>query len=204
VIAYRLAAHATPLRAIASRLAGRFNHANEESPTQYLCLHPLGPFAELMRANDLRRLEQVLDVRARTWALEVVTDGLPEVAFGDASDFGVEARDLVADDHGACRELARRLREQVVGLIVPSAALPGTRNVVLFGAHVAVPYQQEPVSAVDIPASVTAEGGRPLSSLVEVVRFRGEPHPALEAWEGGEEFEFREPDWALDRSPPAG
>ena len=95
------------------------------------------------------------------------------------------------------RRMADRLRAHTAGAVVPSAALPGTRNVVLFGARVAAPYLTEPVSALDIPASITAEGGRPPLSLISLVRFAGHAHPALEAWRHGVTFHFDEPDWLI-------
>jgi hypothetical protein len=58
------------------------------------------------------------------------------------------------------------------------------------------------VSVLDIPASVTAEHGRPLASLLDVVCFVGGPHPALDAWQQGTSFSFIEPDWALPREQP--
>jgi hypothetical protein len=177
---------------------GRFNSANDGEPTQYMTLHPLGPFAELMRRADLRSVEQARALRIRSWVLDVPLDDLPAITFDSARDFGITADELVSDDHGACQELARRVRGQVPGLLVPSAALPGTRNVVLFGPRVAAPYLTEPVSAVDIPASITAEDGRSLSSLLSIVRFMGDKHAALEAWRHGLEFSFLEPEWSLE------
>ena len=85
----------------------------------------------------------------------------------------------------------------MAGLIVPSAALPGTQNIVLFGARVASGYLARPLSALDVPASITAEAGRPPESLPEIVRYRGEPHPELVAHELGRPFRFTEPDWSL-------
>jgi RES domain-containing protein len=197
VIAYRLAAFATPLRTVPASQPARYNLGNEAEPTQYLSLHPLGPLAELMRNHDLRTVPQVLAVRARTWALKVETDGLAEIGFDNAADFGIEAKELVDDNQLACRRLAGELRRRLPGIVVPSAALPGTRNVVLFGPRVAAPYLTRPVSTLDIPASITAEDGRPLVSLLDVVRFKGEAHAALEAWSTGASFSFREPDWSL-------
>lgn len=197
MICYRFAAFATPLRTVPARRAARFHGGDEDDPTQYLSLHPLGPLAELMRNADLRSEAQVRAVQTRTWALDVPLDSLPEITFDNAAAFDIAARDLVADDAAACRRLATRLRGRTPGLVVPSAALPGTRNVVLFGPRVAAPYLAEPVSAVDVPAGITAESGRPLFALLDVVRFSGDPHPALEAWEQGASFDFAEPDWAL-------
>jgi RES domain-containing protein len=179
--------------------AARYHRAGAADPTQYLALHPLGPLAELMRAGDLRRPEQLRHVSTRTWALDTEIDGLVEIDFDNAESFGLAADELVGDDWGACQRLADDLRGQgQPGLIVPSAALPGTRNVVLLGARVAAPYLAQVPSRLDIPASITAEDGRPLASLTEIVRFRGEPHAALAAWERGESFRFSEPDWSLD------
>ena len=80
---------------------------------------------------------------------------------------------------------------------MPSAALPGTDNVVLFGERAAAPYLVDPLGAVDVPASPTAEAGRPPLGVLERVRRRGAPHAALEAWRAGEPFRFAEPSWAL-------
>jgi RES domain-containing protein len=198
VIAYRFASYATPVRTIADSRPARFHRGGEPEPTQYLSLHPLGPMAELMRSNDLRAPEQLAATRVRTWALEAAIDELDEINFDNAERWGISAAELVADDQSACRALADGLRtNDVHGVIVPSAALPGTRNVVLFGPRVAAPYLTTAVSPVDIPASITSEGGRPPTSMTDVVRFIGDPHSALEAWSHGDDFEFVEPDWAL-------
>jgi hypothetical protein len=199
VICYRFASFATPLRTVPAGQAARFNRGDEDDPTQYLSMHPLGPHAELMRNADLRTPEQVRAVRTRTWALELPLEGLSEIGFDTAREFGIGPHDLVADDRNACQELAARLRGRVPGIIVPSAALPGTRNVVLFGTRVAAPYLTTPVSVIDIPSSITAQDARPPTSLLDVVRFVGDPHPALDAWERGTGFSFTEPDWALAR-----
>ncbi len=196
-VAYRLASWRRPLRTEPSRVAGRFHRMTEESPTQYLCLHPMGPWAELARAVDLRTRDQLAVVRQRTWALRVDLAGVVRIGFAEAADHGVRPGDLVSDDHRACHRLADRLRAAgVPGAIVPSAALPGTDNVVLFGERAAAPYLVDPISAVDVPASLTADGGRPPLGVLDAVRRPGAPHAALEAWRAGEELRFAEPSWA--------
>jgi hypothetical protein len=197
VAAYRLASWRRPLRTEPSRVAGRFHRETEESPTQYLCLHPLGPWAEFLRATDLRTPEQLAAVRHRTWALRISLDGLVRIGFADAGDHGLRPGDLVSDDLRACHRLADRLRAAgVPGAIVPSAALPGTDNVVLFGERAAAPYLVDPLSLVDVPSSLTADGGRPPLGVLERVRRRGAPHAALEAFRAGEPYRFVEPSWA--------
>jgi hypothetical protein len=197
VIVYRFAAHGTPLRTVPASQPGRYNLAAQPDPTQYLALHPLGPLAELMRSADLRTPEQIRAVRTRTWALDVNLEELPEVTFETADEYEISAEELVSDDYRACQDLAGRLRGQVAGLIAPSAALPGTRNAILFGPRVSSPYLTGPVSELDVPASITAEDGRPLESLAAIVRFKGDTDPALHAWQRDAEFRFAEPTWAL-------
>lgn len=198
MIAYRLANYGNPLRTEAARRPARYHTGTEASPTQYLCLHPLGPFAEFVRSNSLERPEQVRHIHERTWTLRVSIESLPEITFGGASRRGLEAADLVSDDYSACQRIATALRVAgVPGLIVPSAALPGTRNIVLFGPRVGAPYLLDPVSAIDVPAGITAHRGRPPASLLERVCFVGQRHAALDAWAKGGEFTFEEPDWSL-------
>jgi len=169
----------------------------EASPTQYLCLHPLGPWAEFLRASELRTAEQLALVRHRTWALRIDLAGLARIGFEEAAAHGLRPGDLVSDDLRACHRLADRLRANGTdGAIVPSAALPGTENVVLFGERAAAPYLVEPLSGIDVPASLTADGGRPPLGVLDRVRRRGAPHAALEAWRAGEAYRFAEPSWA--------
>lgn len=88
--------------------------------------------------------------------------GLLEVSFENAHEYGVDPAALVDDDYARCQEFAAELRTaNVPGIIVPNAALPGTRNVVLFGPRDGSPYELDPVSPVDIPASITAHAGSP-------------------------------------------
>ena len=196
-VGYRLASWRRPLRTEPSRVAGRFHRPTEESPTQYVCLHPLGPWAEFVRASGLRTAEQLALVRHRSWALRLELAGLVRIGFGEAAEHGLRPGDLVSDDLRACHRLADRLRAAgTPGAIVPSAALPGTENVVLFGARAAAPYVLDPLSEVDVPASLTADGGRPPLGVLDRVRRRGSAHAALERWRSGEQFRFAEPSWA--------
>jgi hypothetical protein len=198
MIVFRLATYGNPLRTEPARQPGRYHTGNEPAPTQYLCLHPLGPFAEFLRGNTLRLPEQARQIRERTWVLRLEQDGLLEIGFGNAHEFGLEPDDLVDDDLRRCQAFAGELRNAgSPGIIVPNAALAGTQNLVLFGARVASPYLLEPLGAVDVPASITADGGRPPVSLLELVRFRGDNHAALEAWHRRDHFELDEPDWQL-------
>ena len=186
---FRLADHGPPLRVVPARRPLRYSRGDEGEPTQYLALHPLGPLAELARANDLRQPEQLELAYARLWALRVEPGEVVEVGFENAERFGLTAAALVSDDHTACQALASRLRGAVGGMVVPSAALPGTRNLVLFGARVATGFDAPIIdAAVDAAASPTAARGRGPGTLSDAVCFRGRRHRGLAAFERGEEF----------------
>jgi RES domain-containing protein len=188
VIAYRISDWDTPLRVNPNRTPGRYNVA--ESPaTQYLGLHPLTPWAEYLRTNELRDDERLAERRLRIWSLQLDLSNAVEVNFDNAENYGLEPDDLVGDDHRPCQLLADRFRGDPVlpsTILVPSAALPGTRNVVIFGERVRIPYDWTPIDDVDVPACVIAERSQPPQGLAELVCYPGESHIGLDAWRAGE------------------
>lgn len=189
---FRISNWDTPLRVNPNRTAGRFNEAGS-APTQYLCLHPLTPWAEYLRSAELREAADLAERRLRIWAVKVDLSSATEISFDNASKFGLEPDDLVSDEHGACRLLAEELRRDPQGprmIVVPSAALPGTRNIVIFGERVAIPYSWTPLGPVDLPACVIAERSRPPVGIESRVNFLGEPHAELDAWRAGLPFRF--------------
>lgn len=193
--AWRLANWDTPLWVGPNRRAGRYNRAGED-PTQYLCLHPWGPWAELLRWENRTTPADAADLRGRVWSVRVLLPDPPRVlGFEDAAGLGVSPDDLVAEDHTVCQELADQARRDgELAMIVPSAALPGTRTLVLLGARVLIPWQLEPIDAdVDVPAAVTADRAGPPVALLAHVRWRGSPHAGLDAWRTGAGTDFLEP-----------
>jgi hypothetical protein len=91
VVAYRHAAYDSPWRVIPSARAGRFNRADEEEPTQYLAMHPLGPTAELLR-HQLRgpNVGWADTILANLWAVLVeVGAAVVDITFDNcAADTG--------------------------------------------------------------------------------------------------------------------
>jgi RES domain-containing protein len=195
---FRLAAYETPLWALENFSPGRYNDVGDGA-TQYLSVHPMTPWAELLRNQHRHTAEAALQLRLPIWAITVGLAEAPvEIGFADAATYGISADDLVADDHTACRTLARRLRSDPDGpraILVPSAALPGTRNLVLLDPFVAIPYLAEPVAPEDLPTSMAAQEGRCPDGLWDLVHHLGSPsvHPGLDAWHRGNEYEFAEP-----------
>ncbi len=189
---YRISNWDTPLRVNPNRTAGRYNKAGSPA-TQYMGLHPLGPWAEYLRSNELRDPTELAEHRLRIWAIRVDLDEAKRIDFTNASDFNIEAEDLVSDDHRPCRRLAERLRNDGRApkvIIVPSAALPGTENLVIFGERVPIPYLWAPIDPGDLPACVIAERSRPPSEISPLVRHFGEPHRAFEEWRAGRRYRF--------------
>lgn len=179
---YRHAAWDTPWWVNPNRSPGRY-HAPGGPPVQYWCTHPLGPAAELLRGQGLHQHEDLTEVRLRLWAARVEIQDLEQVGFDDAAGHGIEPAALVADDHDATQALAQRLREQgAPGLIAPSAALPGTEIVVLFGPKVLFPYLLEPIDVEQVPTGHAADSFPP-AEVAPAVRHRGEPHAGLEVWQ---------------------
>jgi hypothetical protein len=196
LVAFRLANYETPLWSVPNFAAGRYNEP-DAGFTQYLSLHPLTPWAELLRNEERRTREQAVLMRYPLWALRLRFDEPPlELTFDNAPDFGVNAEDLVADDHTPCRTLAQTFRNGgLSAFIAPSAALPGTKNLVVLEPHVLVSWNQIPIDEIDWPGSLASQDGRCPEGLWGLVHYRAtrRKHAGLEAWEDGNDFMFEEP-----------
>ncbi len=181
-IVYRHAQWDSPWWVSPNRSAGRYNRASDQV-TQYWCVHPLGPAAELLRWSGRALADDLDTVRLRLWAARLDTAALPSVTFDNAGSFGVSAEQLVSDDFRPTQDLAERLRrEGHEGFSAPSAALPGTEVVVLFGPRLLAPYLLEPVDPEQqVPTAHVAES-LVATEVVPAVRWRGSKHAALEEW----------------------
>ena len=193
-IVYRSADWDTPWRVGPNRGAGRYNRAGSD-PTQYLSEHPLAVFAERLRSLGRAAVADLETIRWRCWAMEVRTDDLTVIDLDAAPAYGITPEELVGDDWGPCQELADRRRAAGDrGLIIPSAALPGTKNIVLFEPRVASPFLLPAVDpAVDSPTAHTAEQSVAPSEVVPLVRWIGDPHSGLVAWRHGHDAPFVDP-----------
>ena len=197
LVAFRLANYETPLWAVENFSAGRYNAA-DSGFTQYLSLHPLTPWAELLRNEDRRTRDRAILMRYPLWAIRTQIEDDPfHLTFDNAGDFGLDPWDLVDDDHGPCRALAEAFRSGgPTAFTAPSAALPGTTNLIVLEPRVLGSWNQVPLDDIDWPGSMTSQDGRCPEGLWDQVHFRssGTKHSALEAWEQGDTFEYEEPD----------
>lgn len=197
LVAYRAATFYNPLWASPNTSEGRYN-APGDGPTQYLSLHPMTPWAEQLRNLDARTAEQARAVRVPVWAMRIRLDEEPlALEFGSVDHYGLQPGDLVADDCSACRALANSFRARdVPAFTPPSAALPGTRNLVLLRPKSVIDFHLEPIDDVDVPCSMLAQDGRCPEGLWESVHYEGAgvQHAELEAFLNGEDFEFTQPE----------
>lgn len=197
LIAFRLANYETPLWAVENFSAGRYNAAGSGF-TQYLSLHPLTPWAELLRNEDRRTRGRAILMRYPLWAIRTQIEDDPlHLTFDNAADFGLDASDLVDDNYGPCRALAEAFRSGgPTAFTAPSAALPGTTNLIVLEPRALVSWNQVPLDDIDWPGSMTSQEGRCAEGLWDQVHFRsaGTRHSGLDAWEQGDIFEYEEPE----------
>lgn len=177
---YRATSYDVPLRVAANRRSGRWNLA-QAGTVQYLCLDAQAPFAEKLRHEDLRTQGEAATYTVTLWELEVNEGIVVDYStFEKAEDAGFPPDALVDDDHERCQEEAQRLVSLGArGVLSPSAALPGSVNLTLFGRRVEVRWGAKARVASAIPAQKLVTG-HPPTGIVERVRFFGDAHSLLE------------------------
>lgn len=179
--AFRHAAYDTPWWAFPSSREGRFHRAGQDT-VQYLSLHPLGPAAEMLRHNvgPGGDPEQIV---LNLWTATIDVDAVTWVDFQDCHAYGLTADKLVGDDYGSTQALAAAVRSGGAdAMVVPSAALPGTHNLILFGIRVLHPLLWNPLSPEEIPTGHITDGARVAAEIAGRVRWLGASHAALEQW----------------------
>jgi RES domain-containing protein len=178
-VAYRATSYDVPLAVNPNRRSGRWNLAGEGC-VQYLCLDAEAPMAEMLRGEDLRSDAEAVHYTTTVWQLRVDEGAVVDYrTFERAAKAGFPPDALVDDDHERCRAEARWLVERGArGLLSPSAALPGSVNLTLFGPRVPIAWAATTrlASAIPVQRLVT---GHPPAGLVARVRFYGEPHAGL-------------------------
>jgi hypothetical protein len=121
--------------------------------------------------------------RAILWQLRIDEGAIVDYStfeLADAAGFPPAA--LVDDDHERCRAEATFLRSHnVQGLLAPSAALPGSVGLTLFGARVRVEWATPAGLASMLPVQRLAQGPPP-QGLTARVRYYGQEHGSLEQY----------------------
>lgn len=184
--AWRVADYDRPLWVSPNRNAGRWNQAGSP-PTQYWGMHPAAAWAEALRNSQVESEQDLHQQRRRLWVARIPTTGLLQVPFDAAIQLGLQPEDLVDDDWTACQAAANRLRAAGTGgIVVPSAALPGASNVVLFGPRVTISLDLTPLDDGDLPVAAAAADAHAPEAVLAVLRRHGEVHAGLLAHQHGQ------------------
>ena len=148
-----------------------------------MCLDANAPFAETLRHEDLRTEAEAATYGTTIWQIRVDQGMVVDYStFERAEAAGFSAEALVEDDHDRCQAEAARLKgDGMLGLLSPSAALPGSVNLTLFGPRVAIPWDATVSLASTMPAGKLTTG-HPPTGLVSRVRYFGEVHTTLAAY----------------------
>jgi hypothetical protein len=134
----------------------------------------------MLRHENLRTEQQTATFRTTLWQLRV-SEGIvvDYSSFEKAEAAGFPPEALVDDDFERCQLEARRLISLGAGgVLSPSAALPGSVNLTLFGPRVPIEWSADITVSSAIPAQALATGHPPVG-LVGRVRFFDEEHPEL-------------------------
>jgi hypothetical protein len=178
---FRHASYDSPWWAFPSSRPGRFHRAGRDT-AQYLSLHPQGPAAEMLRHN-VGPVGDPDEVVLNLWTAVVEVDQPVRVDFDDCDHYGLTADELVGDDYSATQALADAVRGSgASAMVVPSAALPGTDNLILFGVRVLHPFLADVLSPEEMPTGHLTDAARPPAEVAPHVRWFGTPHAALEQW----------------------
>jgi hypothetical protein len=197
---YRYSSYDTPFWVRENTEPGRW-HARGDGPTQYLSTSTDGAWAELIRSEELRSEEEVAMVSVSMWAINAEYRMIVDYStFERAQAAGFDPAALVDDHYESCQREGARLRElSYVGVMAPSAALPGAVNVTLFGARISSVWGRPPLLASSLPAAIITKGAPP-PGLLSRVRHIGAAHAGLVAFRAARRTRARDP----RREPDAG
>jgi hypothetical protein len=186
---FRHAAYDSPWWAFPSSRDGRFHRARTDI-VQYLSLHPLGPAAEMLR-HQLGPGGNPDDIALHLWTALIDVDDATVVDFDDCDRYGLTPDELVGDDYAPTQAFADDVRDSgATAMIVPSAALPGTYNLILFGIRVLNPFLSKPLTPEEVPTGHVTDGARPPAEVAPRVRWFGASHTAVEQWKATGKYDL--------------
>jgi hypothetical protein len=181
-IAHRYSSYDTPFWVRENSLPGRW-HARGDGPTQYLSLSTDGAWGELIRNEELRAEDEVAMVSVSMWAVLIDQGMIVDYSsFALAERSGFDPSALVDENYERCQREGARLRAlDYAGVRTPSAALPGAKNLTLFGPRVASSWDRPHLLASSVPATIITKGAPP-PGLLARVRQIGSAHADFVAY----------------------
>jgi len=199
LVAYRGISGLRPLWWTPNLGVGRWHGPAQPRPVQYLSTHPMGPLAEQARHAGARSAAELRQLRRHVFALRVRLERVVDLDFATAEATGLPPEALIGppSTYPVCARWLDAVMDHgldVNGLLVPAAALPGTRNLVMIGKRHPFPYLSSPRRVLDVPCAVAALDGHAVTSLEGRIQPLDQTdHPALRAWREGRPFEFVQP-----------
>jgi hypothetical protein len=135
----------------------------------------------MVRSEDLKDMDEARELRVSIWELRVDEGAI--VDFSDPTlvqEQGFGWDHLLSDDWNECQAEGLEIIDAGGrGVLAPSASLPGSRCLTLFGPRTEVAWEGEPRLAIQIPARHIFRG-EPGRGVVRDTRFFGQPHPEAE------------------------
>jgi RES domain-containing protein len=164
--------------------SGRW-HRRGEGYAQYLSLSASGAWAELLRHLSIHSAELAALQRRNLWAVTVVEHDIADLAGFDAwASCGLDPA-LAVGSQDKSQELADELRAAGYrGVLSPSAALPGTANLALFGERYewSAGFGANPDPELWLDVELAAPGAHPPAALIPATCFAGQPHAGLASY----------------------
>lgn len=160
-----------------------------EGYAQYLSESPPGAWAELIRYFSIRNKRFADEQRRNLWLVYVEEHDVADLqTFDNWEECGLDAAAAVGP-HAACHDLADELRAAGYrGVLSPSAALPDTINLTLFGVRYEHALTSDPRRwdnpdpEVWLACQAAAINAAPPASLILETCFAGSPHLGHQAW----------------------
>lgn len=178
-VVYRATSYDVPLWVHPNRRDGRWNRAGTYC-AQYCCLDAEAPFAELLRHEDLKTEASAAHYSTTIWQLKVDDGAIVNYSTLErAAAAGFPPEALLEDDLERSQDEAVWLMDRgAQGILSPSAALPGSLNLTLFGPRYPVAWATRVALASSVPSQRLTRG-HPPAGLTARTRYAGQSHPLL-------------------------
>jgi RES domain-containing protein len=192
-VVFRATTYDTPLWVSPNSRQGRWSHPQDGTIAQYMALDVAGALAEMVRSENLRTYEEARELRVSIWELRVDEGAIVDFSSPRlAEEQGFAWEELLSDRWDECQAEGREIATAGGrGVLAPSASLPGSRCLTLFGPRTEIAWSAEPRLAIQIPSRHILRG-EPGTGLVRDTRFFGDAHPELTGAtnHGHERFEW--------------
>jgi RES domain-containing protein len=179
-VAFRATTYDTPLWVSPNSRPGRWSHPEEGTVAQYCALDVASAIAEMVRFENLRTIDEARELFVNVWEFRIDEGAVADYstpALAEKQGFSWEP--LISDSWGECQEEGRRIMEiGGRGVLTPSAALPQSVSLTLFGPRTEIAWGAEPSLSIQIPARHILRGS-PGDRLVDDTRFFGGAYPDL-------------------------